>query len=127
MEMMLLASPIIAVLASVVVAIYKAKYWLLLGIPISLFGMTMTTPGIMRGGQGVGGLFLLIVFGLFVWACIERNFVGAFLLGSCWIPNFLLTVAREQNRQVMTETVLTSEPIFLYYYFREDIHVERKR
>jgi len=126
MEKILLSSPIVAILASIVVAVVRSQYVLLCGIPLALVGMFMTTPAIMRSGKGFGGTVLAFVFIAFVGACFKHSFVAAFLLGSYWIPNFLLTVSREQNRMVMTEAIMSSELVFLYYFTRGEVHVARR-
>lgn len=126
MEKVLLSSPVIAILASIAVAIARSQYTLLWGIPLALLGMFMTTPAIMRSGQGFGGTVLGVTFLTFGYYCFKANFVPAFLLGSYWVPNFLLTVSREQNRMVMTDAIMKSELVFLYYLQQGDIHVARK-
>lgn len=126
MDKVLLSSPIIAILASIIVAVVWSQYILLCGIPIALFGMFMTTPAIMRSGKGFGGTVLFLVFIAFIYVCFKQYFTASFLLGAYWIPNFLLTVAREQNRMVLTEAIMQSELVFLYYFLREDVYVTRK-
>lgn len=126
MNKILLSSPIIAILASIIVAVVRSQYILLCGIPIALIGMFMTTPAIMRSGKGFGGTVLFFIFIAFVYACFKHNFTTAFLLGAYWIPNFLLAVSREQNRMVITDAIMSSELVFLYYFLRGDVHVTRK-
>lgn len=126
MDKVLLASPIIVILASIIMAVVRSQYILLCGIPIALVGMFMTTSAIMRSGKGFGGGVLFLVFVAFVYFCFQHNFTTAFLLGAYWIPNFLLTVSREQNRMIMTDAIMSSELVFLYYFLRGNVHVMRK-
>jgi|GEM_PF-1975182 len=126
MEKILLSTPIVAILASIVVAVVQFQYVLLCGIPLALVGMFMTTPVIMRSGKGFGGTVLAFVFIAFVGSCFMHNFTASFLLGTYWVPNFLLTVSREQGRNVMTKAIMSSELVFLYYFLRGEVDVTRR-
>lgn len=127
MDKILLSSPILAILTSVILAIVRSEYVLLWGIAAALLALIMTANAIMKSGRGFGGLVLVAAIVAFIYFWSQADFVKTFLLGAYWIPNFLLTVAKEQNRMVMTDAVMSSELVFIYYYLRGEFIVRRKR
>lgn len=126
MDKILLASPVLAIIASIICAIVRSQYVLLWGVALSLLALVMTANAIMKSGRGIGGTILLLVVAGFIYFWIQGDFVKTFLLGAYWIPNFLLTVSKEQNRMVMTDATMSSELVFIYYYLRGEINVSKR-
>ena len=126
MDKILMGSPILAASAAIAVAVFRSEYILLWGILLAFFGLIMAAQPIMRGGKGFGGIVMLFALVAFVYFCIQSNFTTAFLIGTYLIPNFLLTVGREQNRIVMTEVIMSSEILFLYYWVLGNVIVAHK-
>lgn len=117
LNMVLLNSPYIVIILSIIFSIIKSEYLFLIGIPLSLIGMFLTTPTIMKNGSSVFGIIMLVSVGLGIYYCFH-DFVIGYLLLSYGIPNFFLTVDRQLNRDVFEEVILKSEIVFIYYFLR---------
>ncbi|MCB9170953.1 MAG: hypothetical protein H6594_11435 [Flavobacteriales bacterium] len=126
LDKVLLSSPILAIIASIVLAIVRSDYVLLWGIASAILALILTANAIMKSGKGVGGLILIATLAAFIYFWIKGDFVKTFLFGAYWVPNFLLTVSKEQNRLVMTDAVMSSELVFIYYYLRGEFAISRK-
>lgn len=124
LDKILLSSPIILGAISIFLSFYYSDFGYLIGIGTAILGLIMSTPAIMKGGKGFGGLILIIAFGISIYY-YNDNFKLFFLIASYWIVNFLLTVNRELNRQIMEEAIFSSELVFIYYYLRGEFFIKR--
>ena len=124
LEKILLSSPVIMILLSVFFAFTKSQYHFLIGIPLSILGLLLTTPSIMKSGSSLMGVICvtLLISGIQISL---NNFQLGFLILSFSIPNFLLTVNRQLNVQVFERAILYSEIIFCYYFQRGDCFIKR--
>lgn len=125
LEKILLSSPIVMILLSVFFAFTKSQYYFLVGIPLSILGLLLTTPSIMKSGSSLMGMICvtLLITGIQI---SFNNFQLGFLILSFSIPNFLLTVNRQLNMQVFERAILYSEVIFCYYFLRGECYLIRK-
>lgn len=125
MNRVLLFSPYIVIILSIILSIVKSKYILLFGIPLSLIGMFLTTPSVMKQGSSLFGIIMLVSVGLGIYYCFH-DFIIGFLLLSYGVPNFFLTVNRQLNRDVFEEIILKSEIIFIYYFIRGECYFKNR-
>jgi hypothetical protein len=129
LEKILFLSPIVMIILSIVLAIIKSQYILLIGIPLTILGILLTTPRIMKQGKSFTGTIMLLT--LILGICLTPfNFVWGFFLLCYGISNFLITVNRELNIIVFEEAIFRSELIFIYYFLRNEfqfINVETQK
>lgn len=121
MDKILSFSPFIIIMLSIVLAFFRTQYYLLFGIPLSILGMLLTTPTIMKQGSSFMGIIMITVLIAGIYYCF-KSFSTGFLLLSYSIPNFLLTVNRQLNMQVFKEAILKSEIVFIYYFLRGECY-----
>ncbi len=119
----LLGSPTLAMILSIIFAIYWSNYYLLIGIPLSLLSGFMTNPGVMRG-IGTKSFYILLIF--LIISLYNHNITMIFLLGLYLITNSLLIFSRKMNASVMTKAIMSSELVFLFYVLKGDAFVERR-
>jgi len=119
LEKFLYFSPIIMIILTIVIAIIRSNYVLLCGIPLTILGVLLTTPKIMKQGYSLAGIIMLsiVILGICI---IPFNFSWGFLLLCYGIPNFFLTVNRELNIIVFEEAIFLSEFVFIYYFLRSE-------
>ncbi len=122
MDKILLFSPIVMILLSIVFAIFRAQYYLFFGIPLSLLGLLLTTPRIMKQGSSLLGIIMITLLIAGIYYCF-KDFIIGFLLLSYSVPNFLVTVNRQLNMQVFEEAILKSEIVFIYYFLRGECYI----
>lgn len=127
MDKILLSSPLLAIIASIAFAVVRSEYVLLWGIGAAIFALIMTADAIMWSRSGVGSLVLVAAIVAFIYFWTQGQFVRTFILGTYWIPNFLLSVSKEQSKMIMTKAAMTSELVFIYYYTRGEFFIERKQ
>ena len=125
LDKILLSSPIIMILLSVFFTFMISQYYFLIGIPLSILGLLLTTPSIMKSGSSLMGIICvtLLIIGIQV---SFNNFQQGFLILSFCIPNFLLIVNRLLNMQVFERAIMYSEVIFCYYFQRGEFYLIRK-
>jgi hypothetical protein len=124
LDKVLLSSPVIIIILSIIFSILKSHYFLLVAIPIVLISTFLTTPSIMKQGKSLAGIIMIltIIFGIYF---ITKDFSIGFLLLSYGIPNFLLTVNRQLNMDVFEEAILSSEIVFIYYFLRGECFIKK--
>ncbi len=124
LEKILLSSPVIMILLSVFFAFTKSQYYFLFGIPLSILGLLLTTPSIMKSGSSLMGIICvtLLISGIQISL---NHFQLGFLILSFSIPNFLLTVNRQLNVHVFERAILYSEIIFCYYFQRGECFIKK--
>lgn len=61
MDKTLSFSPIFMIILAIVFAIVKSNYLLLIGIPLSMIGMFLTTSSIMKQGSSLFGIIMLVL------------------------------------------------------------------
>lgn len=125
MDKTLSFSPIFMIILAIVFAIVKSNYLLLIGIPLSMIGMFLTTSSIMKQGSSLFGIIMLGTLISGIYYCF-KDFNIAFLLLSYGIPNFFLTVKRQLNSDIFEEAVLSSEIIFVYYFLRGECYIKKQ-
>lgn len=123
MHALLVWSPVLFAIASVVFAFILSNFWLLVGIPLALLGFFLSTPAFMKGVGSVIALGTLIYFG---YSCYTGNYGNAVIVGSYALSNFFVYVAREQCRMIIHRTILISEPIFVWLYKNGRILINRE-
>jgi len=125
LDKVLLSSPIIMILLSVLFAYTKSQLYFLIGVPLSILGIFLTTPSIIKSGSSLMGIICLtlLITGIQI---SFNNFELGFLFLSFSIPNFLLTVNRQLKMQVFERAILYSEIIFCYYFLRGECYLIRK-
>jgi len=123
MDKILLFSPFLMILLSIILSIFRTQYYLLLGIPLSILGLLLTTPRIMKQGFSLLGILMIIFLIAGIYYCF-KDFVVGFLLLSYSVPNFLLTVNRQLNMQVFEEAIQRSEIVFIYYFLRGECNIK---
>ncbi|MBF0121691.1 MAG: hypothetical protein HQK79_22905 [Desulfobacterales bacterium] len=121
MHTILVCSPLFISLALVVLAIFTSNYLILCGIPLTLLGFILSSPFFMKG---IGSAITFWGFIAFVYFCF-KNLTIANLIGSYIFSNFFTTVAREQCRMIVHETILKSELVFIWIYMRGIINIQR--
>ncbi|MGD0755923.1 MAG: hypothetical protein ABR927_12770 [Bacteroidales bacterium] len=121
----LLLSPYVIIILSIIFSIIKSRYLLLFGIPLSLIGLILTAPSIMKQGSSLFGIIMISSIGLGIYYCFH-DFVIGFLLLSFGIPNFFLTVDQQLNMYVFEEIVLKSEIVFIYYFIRGECYFKNR-
>jgi len=123
LDKILLFSPILIILLSILFAYTESQYYFLFGVPITLLAFLLTTPSIMKQGSSILGIssLILLVFGIQYY--FNDSLVG-FLILSYSIPNLLITVNRKLNMQVFQRAILTSEIIFIYYFLRGECYIK---
>jgi hypothetical protein len=126
MDKILISSPIVMILLSIILAIVQTHYYLFLGIPLSILGLILTTPRIMKQGYSLLGIIMINMLIAGIYFCF-KDFVIGFLLLSYSVPNFLLTVSRQLNMQVFERAVLESEMVFIYYFLRGECYIKSNK
>jgi hypothetical protein len=116
----LLGSPTLAMILSIIFAIYWSNYYLRIGIPLSLLSGFMTNPGIMRG---IGTKFFYILLIFLIISLYNHNITMTFLLGLYLITNSLLIFSRKMNASVMTKAIMSSELVLLFYVLKGNAFV----
>lgn len=108
-------SPLIIVLGSILLAVFRFNLFVLLGIPLAILGGTFTSPGIMKRGSSLAGIvmvFSLVAGGYY----FHEHFNIAFLFFSYGFTNCGVSIAQELSRQVFERAVLCSEIVFIHYF-----------
>ena len=123
MHYILTWSPALVSVVLVVASVVQWNFWLLLGIPLALLGLFLTTPGIMRS---FGYTLLLIIGGLAVYNWVRGNFTAAYILSAYAVSNFLGDVAREQCSMTLIEATLKSELVLVWLYLKGSIRIRQK-
>jgi len=123
MHYLLVWSPVLFAIASVAFAFILSNYWLLVGVSLAFLGYLLSTPVFMKG---IGSLIALGTLIYFVYSCYTDNHANAVLAGSYALSNFFVYVAREQCRMIIHETIIQSEPIFVWLYTSGRILIKRE-
>ena len=123
MHYLLVWSPVIFAIASVAFAFILSNYWLLIGVPLAILGFLLSTPAFMKG---IGSLIALGTIIYFVYSCYTGKYANAVIAGSYALSNFFVYVAREQCRMIIHETIIQSEPIFVWLYKNNRILIRRE-
>ena len=92
-------------------------------MPLAILGYLLSTPAFMKG---IGSLIALGTFIYFVYACYTGNYENAVIAGSYALSNFFVYVAREQCRLIIHDTIIQSEPIFVWLYTNGRILIKRE-
>jgi len=126
LDKLLLLSPFVMILLSIIFSIYQEHYYLLFGIPLSILGLILTSPSIMKQGSSFLGIVMitLLIFGIY---SAFNDFSTGFLLLCYSVPNFLLTVNRQLNMQVFEKAILSSEIVFIYYFLRGECNIKNTK
>lgn len=123
MHSMLVHTPLVITVATVVLTFVLSNYWLLLGIMLAPLGFVFSSPAVMKG---FGSPLLLGLFFYFGYAWYHANWTGTILAGSYSFSNFLTSVAREQCRMIIHRSILESESIFVWLHGNRKIMVAEK-
>ena len=113
MHALLVWSPALIAIASVVFSFILSTFWLLVGVPLAILGFLLSTPAFMKG---IGSLIAIAALLYFGYSCYTGNYRNAVIVGSYAMSNFFVYVAREQCRMIIHRTILKSEPIFVWLY-----------
>ena len=122
MHYLLVWSPVLFAIASVAFAFILSNYWLFVGVPLAILGFLLSTPAFMKG---IGSLIALGVIIYFIYSCYTGKYANAVIAGSYALSNFFVYVAREQSRMIIHETIIQSEPIFVWLYTNGRILIKR--
>ncbi|MBC8459156.1 MAG: hypothetical protein H8D67_14275 [Deltaproteobacteria bacterium] len=123
MHYLLVWSPVLFAMASVAFSFILSNYWLLVGVPLAILGFLLSTPAFMKG---IGSFIALGTLIYFVYSCYAGKYANAVIAGSYALSNFFVYVAREQCRMIIHETIIQSEPIFVWLYKNGRILIKRE-
>jgi len=123
MHVLLVWSPALFAIGSVVFAFILSNFWLLVGVPLAFLGFLSSTPAFMKG---IGSSIAIVALLYFGYSCITGNYRNAVIVGAYALSNFFVYVAREQCRMIIHRTILKSEPIFVWLYTNRRILIERE-
>ena len=123
MHYLLVWSPVLFAIASIVFSFILSNYWLLVGVPLAILGFLLSTPAFMKG---IGSLIALGTLIYFVYFVYSGKYANAVIAGSYALSNFFVCVAREQCRMIIHETIIQSEPIFVWLYKNERILIKEE-
>jgi len=97
MHTLLVWSPALFAIASVVFAFILSNFWLLFGVPLAFLGFLLSTRAFMKG---IGSLIALGALFYFGYSCYAGSYGNAVIVGSYALSNFFASVAREQCRMI---------------------------
>lgn len=104
--------PFLMAIATVLMAFVLRSFWVLIGIPLSLFAMLLANPlNPVRGFATLIGL--AAIFGA-MWFSTQSIFVLAFITVSYGIPFWGVRFVYYWNTQVLRLEALESETLFLF-------------
>jgi hypothetical protein len=113
-------TPALFAVALLVLSFLFWNFWLLLGIPLALFGFLLSSPAFMKG---LGSPLLLIVFAYFVYSWIKGQQTATFLSGAYALSNFLTGVSREYCNSIARRVIEQSELLLVWLALRKVIIV----
>ncbi len=123
MHIFLVWSPALFAIASIAFSYVLSNYWLLVGVPLAILGFFLSTPAFMKG---IGSLIAIGTLIYFAYSCYTGKYTNAVIVGSYALSNFFVYVAREQCRMIIHETIIQSEPIFVWLYKNGRILIRRE-
>lgn len=123
MHFLLMNVPFIICIVCIVLAVITLDYRFALGIVFAFAGWFFSSPAMLRC---IGGVLLVITFAFFGIACYQHKWIAATLLGASAFSNFFCGVGREQCRGIIHESILLSEPLFVWLYGNHKIFVSMR-
>ncbi len=112
--------PAVIALASIVLAFVYWNFWLLIGIPLSFFGLMTATPGVMRA---FGSLLWLVALVYMLYALFVGATTTGFLAASYVLSNYSSVVVRNMCDARLRRAAEESETVFVWMYLRGTVAV----
>jgi hypothetical protein len=120
-EKVLLFVPIAFAISSIVISFTNSNLYFLFGLPLVILSFIVSSQNLMKSGKSIFGIMMLgaIIYG---FSSLDKNFLKSFLALGFGFSTLALTISREQNRLIFEEVILSSEPLFIYYFLRGECY-----
>jgi hypothetical protein len=121
LEKVFLFIPISFAISSLVISYTNSNFYFLVGLPLVILSFIVSVQNLMKSGKSVFGIMMLgsIFYG---FTSLNENFLYSFLALGFGFSTLAQTISREQNRLIFEEVILSSEPLFIYYFLRGECY-----
>jgi len=106
-------SPFLVAIGSVIAAVKLSNWSLILGIPLALVGMSLSSPVFMRN---IGIWLNRVLTAVMIYFLYRGSVISALLVLSYLGPNFLCHVARHHCRLVLVRAAEESELVTVWLF-----------
>jgi hypothetical protein len=125
LDKVFLSVPIVFAISSLVFSFTNSNFYFLLGLPLVILSFFVSSQNLMKSGKSVFGIIMLgsIIYG---FASMNMNSLNSLLALGFGFSTLSLTISRHQNKIIFEEVILSSEPLFIYYFLRGDCYFRSK-